>query len=294
MSGFRTSSPSTTMHLSHHRRVVDKCTPRDKYARTHVHLQNSFLSSSDDLSVKTPSPPWVHAYNSRQRSQSSADTQGWKHLPTPIRPTFRPRDYASPPTADDASSESNTNTFKVLHRSLHNLDFDPTCLDRLDEQLLLSPTESFVDVCYSEAIHDETIPVPMLQPIQPRIRKSTRLYDRTAATDEDPFHDWDENYSVKFKKARKKPLPAPPLPELPEASLPRTSHQESMLALLESHILYHNPNESVHFFPVSTQRCSGESRKSSLDAPSIASTSSNGRFRRISDALTGRSRKPTA
>jgi hypothetical protein len=52
MSGFRTSSPST-MHLSHHRRVVDKCTPRDKYAKTHVHLQNSFLSSSDDLSVKT-------------------------------------------------------------------------------------------------------------------------------------------------------------------------------------------------------------------------------------------------
>lgn len=89
---------------------------------------------------------------------------------------------------------------------MHNLDFDPTCLDRLDEQLLLSPTESFVDVCYSEAVHDDNIPVPMLQPIQPRIRKSTRLYDRTAATDEDPFHDWDENYSVKFKKARKKPV----------------------------------------------------------------------------------------
>lgn len=291
MSGVRTSNPSTTMHLPHHRRVVDKCTPRDKYARTHVHLKNSFLSSSDDLSVKTPSAPWVHAYNSRQRSQSSADTLGWKHLPTPIRPTFRPRDYASPLTADNVSP---TNTFKVLRRSLHNLDFDPTCLDRLDEQLLLSPTESFVDVCYSEAVHDNNIPVPMLQPIQPRIRKDATLYDRTAATDEDPFHDWDENYSVKFKKARRKPLPPPPLPQLPEESLPRTSHQDSMLALLESHILYHNPNESVHFFPVSTQRCSGESRKSSLEAPSVHSTGSNGRFRRISDALTGRSRRPTA
>ncbi|KAG2137336.1 hypothetical protein BD769DRAFT_1437784 [Suillus cothurnatus] len=284
MSRVRTSSPST-MHVSSHRRIVDKCTPRDKYARTHVHLKNSFLSSSDDLSVKTPSPPWVHVYNSRQRSQSSADTQGWKHLPTPIRPTFRPRDYASPPSADDVSSETPTNTFKVLHRSLHNLDFDPTCLDRLDEQLLLSPTDC------SRRQHS----CPMLQPIQPRIRKDTRLYDRTAGTDEDPFHDWDENYSVKFKKARrKKPLPAPPLPQLPEASLPRTSHQDSMLALLESHILYHNPNESVHFFPVSTQRYSGESRKSSLDAPSVTSVGSNGRFKRISDALTGRSRRPTA
>jgi hypothetical protein len=60
-----------------------------------------------------------------------------------------------------------------------------------------------VDVCYSEAVHDE-IPVPLLQPIQPRVRKSTRLYDRTAASDEDPFHDWDENYSVKFRKPRQK------------------------------------------------------------------------------------------
>ncbi|KAG0708639.1 hypothetical protein DFH29DRAFT_426375 [Suillus ampliporus] len=291
MSSVRAASP-LAMNLSPPRRLVDKCTPRDKFARTHVHLQSSFLSSSDDSNVNTPSAPWVHTYNSRQRSQSSADTQGWKHLPTPIRPTFRPRDCAPPLTADDVSSPTQPNSFKVLHRSLHNLDFDPACLDRLDDQLLLSPTESFVDVCYSEAVHDD-VPVPILQPIIPRIRKGMRLYDRTAANDEDPFHDWDENYSIKFKKARKK-LPVPPLPQLPEAP-PRTSHQDSMLALLESHILYHNPNESVHFFPVSSQRCGGESRKSSLEAPSVTSTGSNGRFRRISDALTGRSRpKPTA
>jgi len=276
------------MNLSPPRRIFDKCTPRDKYARTHVHLKTSFLQSSDDSSLNTPSSPWAHSNNSRQRSQSSGDTQGWKHLPTPIRPTFRPRDYASPRTADDVST-AHTNTFKVLQRSLHNLDFDPACLDRLDDQLLLSPTDSFVDVCYSEAVHDE-VPVPLLQPIQPRIRKSTRLYDRTAASDEDPFHDWDENYSVKFKKPREKMLPPPPLPELPESS-PRTSQQDSMLALLESSFLYHNPNESVHFFPVSTQRRSEDTRKSSLDAPSVASTGSNGKFRRISDALTGRSRE---
>ena len=86
---------------------------------------------------------------------------------------------------------------------MRNLDFDPACLDRLDDQLLLSPTESFVDVCYSEAVHD-TVPVPILQPIQPRVRNSTRLYDRTAVSEEDPFHDWDENYSVKFKRRRQK------------------------------------------------------------------------------------------
>ncbi|OAX40223.1 hypothetical protein K503DRAFT_636313 [Rhizopogon vinicolor AM-OR11-026] len=278
------------MNLSPPRRMVDKCTPRDKYARTHVHLKSSFLQSSDDSNVTTLTSPWIHSYNSRQRSQSSADTQGWKHLPTPIRPTFRPRDgHASPLTPNDVSS-AHTNTFKVLQRSLNNLDFDPTCLDRLDDQLLLSPTESFVDVCYSEAIHED-VPVPILQPIRPRIRNSTRLYDRTAGGDDDPFHDWDENYSVKFKKPRQKRVVTPsPLPDLPESSTPRTSQQDSMLALLESSFLYHNPNESVHFFPVPTQRRSGESRKSSLEAPSVSSTGSSGKFRRISDALTGRSR----
>ncbi|KAJ8592481.1 hypothetical protein M405DRAFT_49272 [Rhizopogon salebrosus TDB-379] len=275
------------MNLPPPRRIFDKCTPRDKYARTHVHLKASFLQSSDDSSLNIPSSPWAHSNILRQRSQSSGDTQGWKHLPTPIRPTFRPRDYASSPRTADDISTAHTHTFKVLQRSLHNLDFDPACLDRLDDQLLLSPTDSFVDVCYSEAVHDE-IPVPLLQPIQPRVRKSTRLYDRTAG-DEDPFHDWDENYSVKFKKPRQKQMSPRPLPELPESS-PRMSQQDSKLALLESSFLYHNPNESVHFFPVPTQRRSEDMRKSSLDAPSVASTGSNGKFRRIGDALTGRSR----
>lgn len=85
-------------------------------------------------------------------------------------------------------------------------------------------------------------------------------------------------------------VPPPPLPKLPE-SPPRTSTQESMLALLESSFLYHNPNESVHFFPVPTQRRSVESRKSSFDAPSVTSTGSSSKFKRISDALTGRSRE---
>lgn len=43
------------MNLSPPRRMVDKCTPRDKYARTHIHLKSSFLQSSDDSSLSTVS-----------------------------------------------------------------------------------------------------------------------------------------------------------------------------------------------------------------------------------------------
>ncbi|KAF9228484.1 hypothetical protein BS17DRAFT_745941 [Gyrodon lividus] len=287
------------MGFSSPRLLVDKCTPRDKYARTHVPLRNSLCPSSADDSVVSPlAAPWS---SSRRRAHSSSDSQGWKHLPTPIRPTFRPRDYELPPCPeDDNRSDTQTISLKVLRRSLKNVEFDPSCLDRLDQQLLLSPTESFSEVCYSEATHDQ-VPVPALQPLQPRIRKRTAYYDRTAMSEEDPYHDWDENMSIRRGKLPQKPLP--PVPPLPkhlkkfESPGPRMSYQQSMLADLESRLLYHNPDESVHYFPVPSQRRSEESRKSSLEAPSVSSspskvssTSSRGTFKRLGSALANRSR----
>ncbi|KAH7883262.1 hypothetical protein F5I97DRAFT_1903671 [Phlebopus sp. FC_14] len=286
------------MHFSPPRLVVDKCTPRDKYARTHVPLKVSLCPSVDDSVVNVPIAPWSTEPTSRRRAQSSADLQGWKHLPTPIRPTFRPREYQLPSCPeDDDQSDTQTISLKVLHRSLKNVEFDPSCLDCLDQQLLLSPTDSFTEVCYSEAVHDQ-VPVPILQPLQPRIRKRTAYYDRTAMSEEDPYHDWDENMSVRCKKYTRKPLPpVPPLPQkMAEAPQPGMTSQDKMLAVLESRLLYHNPNDSVHFFPVPSQRRSDDSRrKSSLDAPSVSSTGSNGTLKRLGSALSGRSRaKSTA
>lgn len=51
------------------------------------------------------------------------------------------------------------------------------------------------------------------------------------------------------------------------------SNNQSMLAVLESRLLMHNPGDSVHFFPVPTQRRSGEMRKMSFDTTSISSSS---------------------
>lgn len=145
----------------------------------------------------------------RRRAYSSSDSQGWKLLPTPIRPTFRPRDYELPTcTEDEDVSDTHTISLKVLRRSLKNVEFDPSCLDCLDQQTLLSPTESFSEICYTEATHDQ-MPVPVLQPLQPRIRKRTPLYDRTAMSEEDPYHDWDENMSVRWQKPSRKQVCKP-------------------------------------------------------------------------------------
>lgn len=140
----------------------------------------------------------------RRRAHSSSDSQGWKLLPTPIRPSFRPRDYELPTcTEDEDWTDTHTVSLKVLRRSLKNVEFDPSCLDCLDQQTLLSPTETFSEICYTEATHEQ-VPVPILQPLQPRIRKRTAYYDRTAMSEEDPYHDWDENMSVRWHRPSRK------------------------------------------------------------------------------------------
>ncbi|KAF8435079.1 hypothetical protein L210DRAFT_885052 [Boletus edulis BED1] len=275
------------------RLLVDKCTPRDRYARTHIPLSTSLCPSADDTLVIQSLTPSVAA---RRRAHSSSDSQGWKFLPTPIRPTFRPRDYELPPCAeDDDRSDAQTISLKVLRRSLKNVEFDPSCLDCLDQQTLLSPTESFSEICYTEATHDQ-VPVPALQPLQPRIRKRTAYYDRTAMSEEDPYHDWDENMSVRWSRPLRKPLPpVPPLPEhlkKPKEPEPRPSYQQSVLADIETRLLrvVTNPAESVHYFP---QRRSEDSPKSSLDSPSsVSSTASKsssaksaGTFKRLGSVL---------
>ncbi|KAI9568840.1 hypothetical protein HD554DRAFT_2021553 [Boletus coccyginus] len=264
--------------LSSPRLLVDKCTPRDRYARTHVPLSISLCPSADD-SLVTPVCPIIYLV-ARRRAHSSSDSQGWKLLPTPIRPTFRPRDYELPPcTEDEDRSDTHTIGLKVLRRSLKNVEFDPSCLDCLDQQTLLSPTESFSEMCYTEATHDQ-VPVPALQPLQPRIRKRTAYYDRTAMSEEDPYHDWDENMSIRCARPSRKPLPpVPPLPEhlkKPKDPEPRPSYQQSVLADLETRLLRvsTSPDESVHYFPVPSQRRSEESRNTSLDSPSVSSTTS--------------------
>ncbi|KAH7921444.1 hypothetical protein BV22DRAFT_731147 [Leucogyrophana mollusca] len=284
------------MNVSHASFVVDKCTPRDKYARTHVSLTNSMLSSADDSALETTSAPWGHA---RQRSKSTAGwIGGWKKIATPIRQAFQTPKYDEEPlprsdSGDDADdcSDTQTTSFDFLDRSLCNVEFDSSCLDFLDHQLLKSPTDSFSEVCWTEGTHDDYV-VPVLQPLQPRIRKRVAYYDRTAASEEDPYHDWDENLSVKIR------IPPKPLPKIPERSMspasPKSStssssslsYQDAMLAVLESRILSYNPKDSVQFFPVPIQRIQQVEllRKNSTEAPSIDSTSSNGTLRRISNA----------
>ena len=45
----------------------------------------------------------------------------------------------------------------VLDRTLRDTGFDISCLDALDEQLLRSPTDSFLDICWTAAVQEERV-----------------------------------------------------------------------------------------------------------------------------------------
>jgi len=61
----------------------------------------------------------------------------------------------------------------VIDRTSLSTDFDHSCLDSLDDRLLLSPTESFADVCWDTAVYDE--PDRDVTPTPPHI-DTTGLY----------------------------------------------------------------------------------------------------------------------
>ncbi|EGO26435.1 hypothetical protein SERLADRAFT_414476 [Serpula lacrymans var. lacrymans S7.9] len=241
-----------------HTRVVDRCTPRDKFARKHISLLSTARASTDDSLLTPPSSPWGNDVRPRQRSRSHAAwTTDWRYLPTPIRHAFRPADL-DPPTPQESpedDGDAQTISLEIFDRSLRDVEFDPTCLDALDNQLLLSPTDSFSDVCWAEAVRDDTVTV--LQPLQPRIRKSdTVYYNRNkVASDEDPYHDWDEDFSVEAHAVRNtSPPPLSSVPRLSPSSSPPLSPRDAVLAVLESRFLYHNANDSKSIMLQSFQR----------------------------------------
>ncbi|KAH7921649.1 hypothetical protein BV22DRAFT_1122020 [Leucogyrophana mollusca] len=321
------------MNLARTALTVDKCTPRDRYARTHVSFPTSTNMSSDDFLLDWPLDAFcVPAFEvgSRRRSRSFVPRPSESYHTTPDSsldlhinrasnpvsrylengPTSAWSEYDSrSPSLHPPSDHSSTNTFdhqsSPHDRSPHDVDFafDQSCLESLDEQLLRSPTDSFFDMCWSSAVEDD-VPVPVLQPVHPRVRKRDRdsvRPSRVAPAD----RDW-LNKAPAMMDACRKSSQMPPSPTSPTFSSSSRSRHDAMLAGSESHLLYHNPNESVHFFPIPPQHARRRRRKTnatnttattSATAPSVISAKSSGTgsgaLKIISNAvstLTGRRR----
>lgn len=98
------------------------------------------------------------------------------------------------------------------------VDVDVSCLEALDEQLLVAPMESFTELCWAEAIQDETMAMamppppppsalPQPQPPQPDVQqKHVRPRSRSIKRDQEsafsPLSLALDDYSGSFERTR--------------------------------------------------------------------------------------------
>ncbi|OJA20806.1 hypothetical protein AZE42_06516 [Rhizopogon vesiculosus] len=321
------------MNLNYTKFTVDKCTPRDRFARvTQISFPTSIRTSIDDFYLDSPLTPFfppTGEFFTRPRAHSDTSKEPeWQihdpslaylfpegrydHPDPPRSPT--PIDFFLPPTppmpadtdiivsplnplpsptlTQDPSSPTlpepvpvtpvDPDPIWIFDSSLREVDFDVTCLSALDEQLLHSPKDCFLDVCWAEAVYDE-VEVPVMEPalaeklwaIQSQSERRDELLQRRL----DPI----------MTRVQRKPSPLSSSPQSYTALCPkRTLLEES-----ESRMLYQNANNSVHFFPVPQQRDSRPRPHESHvaeDPPDTRSRKTSGKLKLFSDTydtLTG-------
>ncbi|KIJ15647.1 hypothetical protein PAXINDRAFT_169084 [Paxillus involutus ATCC 200175] len=269
---------------------MDRCTPRDKYTRSQVSFPRSVRTSVDDFLLDSPLGTLFSQggeFFARPRSRSYAYalpklpdcTWSTSALPSPLL-------LADPEIDQKPFQERKDNlaSWKELayptllsitdpDSALHEVEFDPSCLDALDEQLLRSPTECFSDMCWAAAVEDD-IAVPVLHTPKPRSGPRSRTCDYGAVLGGTrvvgrPREGQDRANLDRIKPPREAfsqgLLPSSPASTVTSSSFPK---QYSVFAASEQHLLYNNPNESVHYFPVPSDQ-SMRRRRKKRDIPPV-------------------------
>ena len=183
----------------------------------------------------------------------------------------------------------------IFDSSLREVDFDVTCLNALDEQLLHSPKDCFLDICWAEAVYDEVeVPVPQPEPQAMRVRTGRkddapprRLDPVTVRAERKPVS---IPYCFRVVAAR---LTTGLQSPLSSSSYTALSPPRTVLEQSESRMLYQNANHSVHFFPVSQQRPKPSDPHAAEGLPDVRPRKSSKKLQILSnkyDSLTGRRR----
>jgi len=201
--------------------------------------------------------PDFHLFDPDHRRSQSIQSRS-----TRSKRTITPRDITPHATPHNAVRDlpilvENTDTWDDLDVNfddiLFNTEFDPSCLHALDNQLLLSPIESFVDLCWAEAVIDDDsddIPAPRAFHISPTPEDASVWHSDLEDGDRTPTDGASEGSHLThtknfvhldsfFRTPASPPLSNP----LDDSKLP--------LVLLGAHFPARNPDDSIHFFPVS-------------------------------------------
>jgi len=213
--------------------------------------------------------PDLYAFDSDRRSQSRSIPPHNMQSKRTSRATTIPHHAVPHDVPDEEFLASTENTSPSDNEEpidfddiLFDTEFDQSCLYPLDKELLLHPIETFIDVCWDEAVvEDEVIAEDNATPR----RQSPPLYAPSYGSIDYQFHPEDgdltptdgrsEDMSVKDTKnfvhfaqdSFSKTEPSSPL----STSTDDSRHVEMPVVYLNAHFPVCNPSESIHFFPVS-------------------------------------------
>jgi hypothetical protein len=128
-------------------------------------------------------------------------------------------------------------------------EFDRSFLRGLDTQLLLLPIDAFIDLCWTEAV--------VAEDLKPR-SQSNHVYDRSIDYQSDPDLTPNDGRSqeISFEDIRHLVhfdsfSTASTCSALPTPTDDDSRHGEIPVVFLDGHCPVSNPNDSIHFFPVS-------------------------------------------
>jgi len=128
--------PSLKVSSTHNSRpILIPCLPKLQRPQASDTRRNT---RSDDDQHSQTSTLWLHR-KKRSVSRPATDKTSLRTHSTCTRSSIW----------DDAST--------VYHSSAFGFEFDSSCLHFLDDQLILNPTDSFADVCWADAVHDDLL-----------------------------------------------------------------------------------------------------------------------------------------
>jgi len=206
--------------------------------------------------------PFAYEFNGVGANHREQSMTKRPQLPVPSRRPSGPRQAfrlvqrnTRPVPLESASHIDDSAHIDVIptsHTQNTKMDIDPSCLDALDNQLLVSPIDSFVDLCWAEAVteHDSDLG-----------GDSPTLYNALISTPEkvpdlkvlDDYHDLDP-LSPDHEKWYREGIDEPvntyiEYEQAPEPQKRPIPPSEPSLSFWEPHFRITNPNETIHGFP---------------------------------------------
>jgi hypothetical protein len=148
-----------------------------------------------------------------------------------------------------------------IDRVFSNIKFDFSCLDTLDDELFQHPIDSFVDICWMDAVEDEPYIEPSLQ-FSDASSSDDDGQTFSTSTDDTPTVSSDAQWHEGFMNPN---LPQPQVFVLPltidsespsiRFNVPDDDKKSFMLMdppLFKFPVL--DPNHSIHFFPTANRQ----------------------------------------